>query len=424
MSNGRAATQHSANEWARRLTLLARRLSTPPTRVTAKVGRGLHIFLHRGERDDDYLHAEIVPRERSTDGFAVTDVAALRFGGGDPHGTDRAWLRAVEMALRHLDGDEGWRSWLAAADRRPAGLLTVSADDRSEQMTSGAEVLVRLLEPCQARCAFCNCRGRAPDMAIGPDAVLARLAEARASGASWVAYTGGEPTLVPELADYIRSAKELGFERVTIQTNGLKLAERAYLDTLVEAGLTAIVQSFHSDVAAIHDAIFQIEGAWEKGVQSLANAIDAGLIVGINHVTTVQNAERLPEYVRFIAERFGTRPYVTLSVMAPQGWGAERLDLVPRLTDLRPKLAGALDAARAAGLTIFVPGLCGVPACQLPEHAWAFAELNDATPARIPSRRFARACDRCAVRSRCSGYWSAYLDHHGDAELVPLSATS
>jgi len=60
-----------------------------------------------------------------------------------------------------------------------------------------------------------------------------------------IQFTGGEPTLNENLEDYIRWAKELGFNHVMVATNGIKFAEDSgYVRNLVKAGLNTVYLQF------------------------------------------------------------------------------------------------------------------------------------------------------------------------------------
>jgi uncharacterized radical SAM superfamily Fe-S cluster-containing enzyme len=47
-------------------------------------------------------------------------------------------------------------------------------------------------------------------------------------------FTGGEPTLHPELPELLRMARRAGFRRLTVSTNGLRLKDEAYVAELAE----------------------------------------------------------------------------------------------------------------------------------------------------------------------------------------------
>ena len=57
-----------------------------------------------------------------------------------------------------------------------------------------------------------------------------------------VLFTGGEPTLVKDLIDLLK-IKNLGYKKIGIQSNGIKLVNMEYTKTLVDSGLNSL-QSF------------------------------------------------------------------------------------------------------------------------------------------------------------------------------------
>lgn len=89
---------------------------------------------------------------------------------------------------------------------------------------------------CNFRCPYCHNPALVPPFGelIDEDGVLAFLGT-RAKYLDAVVISGGEPTLVPDLEDYLGRIKRLGF-RVKLDTNGSRpeavksLAERRLLD--------------------------------------------------------------------------------------------------------------------------------------------------------------------------------------------------
>jgi cyclic pyranopterin phosphate synthase len=402
--------------WIRRVTVVIDRLDPAPDKITWRVGRGLHLLLHRPDRS--YRHVEIRPREADAHAFARTATAQVRFTGEDPDDSERYWLLAIVASLKRVEREAGFARLLAWSETRPAPALPFDGRDRKH--TSGDELLVRLLEPCQAACAFCSCRSSQPDMVASLSDVQQRLEDGREAGHELVAFTGGEPTLVKQLPRFISMARDLGYRKITIQTNGIKLADRAYVDELVEAGLTAVLQSLHSHEAAIHEAIFELPGCFEACVQGARNAVAAGLIHGLNHVTTRDNLAGLVDYVEFAHRELGTGSYITFSMMSPQGWGIDRIDLIPRISEFTQHLAPALQRAGELGIPGHVPGLCGVPLCTMPGFESHFLEYTQTGVPDLQTRSYGPECADCRWRSRCSGFWSDYLAHHGTDELIAV----
>lgn len=54
-------------------------------------------------------------------------------------------------------------------------------------------------------------------------------------------FTGGEPTLHPELPELLRMARRAGIRRLTVSTNGLKLKDEAYVKELAEEGARIVL---------------------------------------------------------------------------------------------------------------------------------------------------------------------------------------
>jgi MoaA/NifB/PqqE/SkfB family radical SAM enzyme len=92
---------------------------------------------------------------------------------------------------------------------------------------------------CNLRCVHCMIEDTmhrlAPEPADKFEELLAQNREHR----RWkgLILTGSEITLRRDLPELARRARASGFEHVRIQTHGMHLAERAYCEELVEAGV-------------------------------------------------------------------------------------------------------------------------------------------------------------------------------------------
>lgn len=419
--------EHS--EWQEWLLGPLQRSLPESFQVRMKVGGGLLLMV---EGEGERLVMQIGDRSIFEDGYYIFDSSVLRYIGRDISERARPWLEMVgdQLGRLHRDPEKSvrWQSFLSWASVQPSRAFGVHG---GEQTYQGEELLIRLLEPCQARCSFCICRSGQPDLVSSIDDVEERLVEGREHGMEIVVFTGGEPTLVRELPDLIRRAKELGYRTVGLQTNGIRLANRAYATQLRDAGLDRILQSLHSHQAETHEAIFQIEGCFDTCVGGARMAMALGLQVTLNFVTTIQNQGQHTDFVEFVHRElkrpFRPRqfylsryPSITFSVMSPQGWGAQHDQPLARLTDVAESVGRALVRARKLGLDVRIPGLCGFPPCLLPKHKRRFDELYEERPVRIQSRQLFETCSDCAFEQRCSGYWKGYVAQHGHSEFVPI----
>lgn len=408
-----------ASHWTPAFRRLLDRAGLPEVSLEARVGAGLQLLLRHPD-DPLVLHASLHPAGVGLDGPVVTDTTVMRYTA-TTH--PRPWrskaLKAVAVGARLVERDGAWRGFLLHAQELPMVSLP-SLEGEAGRRTSGSSVLIRLLEPCNAACAFCSCVGIMPDRTESLADVVQRLDQAQADGAGSVVFTGGEPLLSPDLVPAVREAAARGFADIGLQTNATRLDDAARAEALAQAGLTSAFVSLHGHTAELHDRVLALDGAFARATQGIDHLLAHGVLVRLNHVICRENAPYVADFARFVVARWGARVAVTWSFVSPIGAALEHLEVIPRILDVRDPLAEALDLCVAAGVDVDVPGLCGLPRCVLPAHEHLFAEAQDeVAPPDLPTRRKVPACGACTRKASCSGYWSVYLERYGDAELGP-----
>ena len=139
-------------------------------------------------------------------------------------------------------------------------------------------------------------------------------------GIPHIVFTGGEPTLRPDLPELIAHAEGLG-QITGINTNGRKLKDPAFVQQLVDAGLDHVQITLESHDPAIHDAMVAPHGAWQETVAGVRNALATRLFVMTNTTLLQSNAPFLPQTLDFLAE-LGV-PTVGLNALIYSGRGAK-----------------------------------------------------------------------------------------------------
>jgi len=120
-------------------------------------------------------------------------------------------------------------------------------------------------------------------------------------GIPHVVFTGGEPTHRDDLPDLIRYADQLGM--VTgINTNGTRLGDQGFLDSLVKAGLDHVQITLESHAPTIHDAMVQRQGSWQKTIAGIQNVVDSKLYMMTNTTLLSNNAKQLSDTLDFLAQ--------------------------------------------------------------------------------------------------------------------------
>lgn len=154
---------------------------------------------------------------------------------------------------------------------------------------------------CNLNCAHCY-NGRERNYPELPTSewkkILDRLWQI---GIPHVVFTGGEPTLRDDLPDLVGYADQLGM--VTgINTNGTRLGNRNFLDSLIQAGLDHVQITLESHDPSIHEAMVQRQGAWQKTIAGIKNVVDSKLYMMTNTTLLSNNANQLEETLDFLSE--------------------------------------------------------------------------------------------------------------------------
>ena len=89
---------------------------------------------------------------------------------------------------------------------------------------------------CNNRCYFC----RSIDFSYSSDdqSLISTLESKHKEGFTEVVITGHEPTLSPSLPRIIQAAREIGYNRIRLETNARMLSYEKFARSLMEAGLT------------------------------------------------------------------------------------------------------------------------------------------------------------------------------------------
>jgi wyosine [tRNA(Phe)-imidazoG37] synthetase (radical SAM superfamily) len=116
--------------------------------------------------------------------------------------------------------------------------------------------LIETSNACNHKCIFCAHQKMQRKVGkISPELVFSLLKQAYDLGTREVGfYSTGEPFLVPELPEYIKEAKEIGYEYVYLTTNGA-LATPERIRRVIDAGLDSIKFSVNAPERKMYEFI-------------------------------------------------------------------------------------------------------------------------------------------------------------------------
>lgn len=131
-------------------------------------------------------------------------------------------------------------------------------------------------------------------------------------------FTGGEPLMSRHFYAYAFHAREAGL-RAVISTNGTLITPEA-ASLLAEARIRYVGVSLDSVSPEKHDRFRGVLGAYERALQGLRNARDAGLKTGLRITLTKDNWQDVPALLNLALEE--DIPRFCLYHLVPTGRGA------------------------------------------------------------------------------------------------------
>lgn len=281
---------------------------------------------------------------------------------------------------------------------------------------------------CNLHCEHCMIEGTMDRLVPEGTASFEALLAANRAQQHWrgLILTGAEITLRRDLPDLARRARASGFAHVRIQTHGMRLADRGFLEGLIEAGIDEYFVSVAGCDAATHDRITGVPGAFAKTLAGLENLEGYPGVVSLTNSVVTQHSYRL---LPAIVERLSHLRSLTQMEFWVY-WPMREQDdkgLIPRHTEVLPYLKAALARCTELGRAVEVKNF---PVCLLGEHG---AAVINAQPNLFidPSfwqefmRNGFRQCvyrERCAA-GECLGLNTAYVLKYGlETEVLrPLS---
>lgn len=303
---------------------------------------------------------------------------------------------------------------------------------------------------CNNACVFCatGMRSRADKGWMSLEQARQALERARAQGVESVGLLGGEPTRHPRITELVQAARDMGFARIAICTNGRSLSDPSRLEALLDAGLTRVALSIHSHKEALEDRITGRPGAFSEKLSAISHLVaaqEAGRLpfgFALNTVIHAQNMTVLGALAAFFKRR-GARD-IRFNFIRPEVPKEVAKLWVPTFSRTTPQLQ-ALLARNARELRMHLT-IADVPLCQLPWELLLSPELRrrylgeardlptrvtmHRPPEKGPPREFSwpkqRAtqlkehlppCGACPLRPLCEGVWRGYAEIHGEGDF-------
>jgi radical SAM protein with 4Fe4S-binding SPASM domain len=264
--------------------------------------------------------------------------------GHEPQRTADIALFLYEVR-RCLDGTLQETNHTSAVEVRPLELNFSKLPVLSE---------VAVTSRCNLRCAFCygscsctshpaNTKGEMTTEEI--ERVLYKIFH-QAKVPS-VSFTGGEPTMRPDLSRLISYAKGLGL-RVNLITNGT-LVTKGLARELAGAGLDSAQVSLEGANAVTHEAITGVPSSFASTVAAVRHLKDCGIPVHTNTTLNRSNLRDCMQMPRFAREELAIDKF-SMNLVIPTGSALVNDELLIRYSEVGPIVEEILERSRRLGV--------------------------------------------------------------------------
>ncbi|MDP3043423.1 MAG: radical SAM protein [bacterium] len=284
---------------------------------------------------------------------------------------------------------------------------------------------------CNANCRFCSIDPAKRNVNNSTKELLKTIYDAKKDGFKYLGIGGGEPTIRKDLQFLINFAKQLKFDIVRIETNGIALSRPDYCKHLVESGLDFVKISIHSRKAKIHDYLVNVPGAFKNILKAIENLQKLKVRIEINTVINKYNYKEYPQFVDFFSQ-MGIGSFCFIYPLYTGRMADNWREVGINIKKAAPYLEETFNLIDELELDKGI--VFNIPPCCLSGHEDKMVESSpfntkvgapDITVEsidfdRIKNKTKLKRCQRCRYFQNCEGVWNSYSNLFGDSEFQPI----
>jgi len=291
---------------------------------------------------------------------------------------------------------------------------------------------IKITFNCNNHCDFCAQGDKRSRIKMKTfEEICEILKKSRKEGVTGVVFTGGEPTLHPQIIDIVKKAKELGYEVIQLQTNGRTFAYYDFCKELKKAGVNQMGPSLHGSKPEIHEKLTHSKGSFKQVVQGIINCKKLGMYVLTNSVITSFNYKDLPELAKLLVYLKVDQYQLAFVHIIGTAW-ENRKWIVPKKSEIMPYVYKALDIGIKNKVLCYTEAIpyCfmkGYEQCVaeriIPEGPVADADVfveNYGDYRRNEGKIKHKKCKKCKYFKICEGPWREYPEIYGWSEFIPV----
>jgi radical SAM protein with 4Fe4S-binding SPASM domain len=228
-------------------------------------------------------------------------------------------------------------SFAKAPDICPVSYLNVEKiEPFQKELSAPYRMDIALTYRCNNKCMHCYAGGPRVTSELSTKDWTDVIEKLQSLGIPQVVFTGGEPTLRDDLADLIAQTQRVGLV-CGLVTNGRKLKDKEYLESLIKAGLDHVQITVESDDPKIHDRITGVEGSLDETLAGLRNALISSIYTVTNTTLSKINLDSVETTIDFLHD-LGVKHFACNSLIYSGKAPAIAADFALEETSLEPVL--------------------------------------------------------------------------------------
>ena len=200
---------------------------------------------------------------------------------------------------------------------------------------------IPITHECNLKCPFCYAPDRDTKYDLSRDKILEII---RTFRGKHVTLTGGEPTMNPHLPEFIKATRDAGLDNCLV-SNGVKLADKAYLQTLIDAGMVDILFPMYGFDDEIYKEMTG-RALLQNRLTVLQNLIDADMPICLSFTfVRGRNEEQFPKVLEYALKNSDHVHQIRMRSVSPGGacgsenpfFISEYLDVISKAFDVTPQ---------------------------------------------------------------------------------------
>ena len=292
--------------------------------------------------------------------------------------------------------------------------------------------------PCNIRCSFCYYRYEKPTPFVPFETLKQQIIEAKGRGNNTIDFTGGEPTMHPQIVELVKVCSDNQMKSCII-TNAILLSKDNLINKLLEAGLSDLLITIQGLPEAHNKSI--CAKTYEKVIRAIDFMHENKLFYRTNTILTMDTFKGLPELAKLLAEK---KPKISnfINFNARYNWTkVDRERIQARCSDIASYLKEAISILEASDIGVnvryfpicllkgFEKNVCNGSLVIFDPYEWdygfvpktfeVYKKAGQNICQAINSNGLCPECMSCEIKTICGTVDKPYFQRFGAAELEP-----